>query len=127
MKIGIDARLLERDMTGIGRYLANIVRYITDYDQENEYVLFSYRPLPGFPKGNVINIPTLDAALGGWLQKICSVLWLHTVLPRFLKKEKIDVFFSPNTLLPLSDTGIKNIITIHDVFQLIDPKFHSWF
>ena len=61
MKIGIDARLLERRMTGIGRYVENIVQHIPQCDQENEYVLFSYRPLPGFPKGNVRNVATMDA------------------------------------------------------------------
>jgi glycosyltransferase involved in cell wall biosynthesis len=125
MKIGIDARLLERRMTGIGRYLENIVRHIPECDAENEYVLFSYRPLAGFPKGNMKNVATTDAAAEGALQKIRSVLWLHTVLPRFIKKEKIDVFFSPNMLLPLFGAGKKNIITIHDTFHLIDPKFHS--
>ena len=28
MKIGVDARLLERKMTGVGRYLLNILKYI---------------------------------------------------------------------------------------------------
>lgn len=125
MKIGIDARLLERRMTGIGRYVENIVSHIPECDQENEYVLFSYRPLPGFPKGNVRNVATMDVAPEGRLQKIRSVFWLHAVLPKFVKREKIDVFFSPNMLLPLSGAGRKNIITIHDTFHLIDPKFHS--
>ena len=127
MKIGIDARLLERRMTGIGRYLANIVRRIPVCDQKNEYVLFSYRPLPGFPKENVTNIATINAAAGGMLQKIRSALWLHAILPRFLKKEKIDILFSPNTLLPALTTATKNVITIPDVFQLVDRTFHSPF
>ncbi len=125
MNIGIDARLLERRMTGIGRYLANIVRYIPACDPRNRYFLFTHRPVGGFPKENLVNIATMDAAAGGALQKIRSVLWLHAVLPRFLKKEKIDILFSPNTLLPIGKTATKNAITICDVFQLVDPKFHS--
>lgn len=125
MKIGIDARLLERRMTGMGRYLTNIVRYISEYDRENQYVLFSYNTLPGFPKNNVINIPTKKGMMSGGLQKIWSALWLHAVLPRFVRKENIDVLFAPNALLPLVDTNTKNVITIPDVFQLINPKFHS--
>ena len=127
MTIGIDARLLERKMTGVGRYLANLVRYIPGCDKKNRYVLFSYRPLSGFPKENMINTPTTNAVVVGMPEKIQSALWLHTILPRFLEKEKIDILFSPNTLLPLRDTGTKNVITIHDVFQLVNPEFHSWF
>ena len=42
MRIGIDARLLERKMTGIGRYLLNILKHIPEYDNQNDYYLFSY-------------------------------------------------------------------------------------
>jgi glycosyltransferase involved in cell wall biosynthesis len=127
MKIGIDARLLERKMTGIGRYLENIVERIPEFDRENQYVLFSCCQLPGFPKENVSNVFTSDAATGEIFKKIKSALWLHAVLPQFLRKEKIDILFSPNTLLPIGHTGTKNIITICDLFQLVDPRFHSWF
>ncbi len=126
MKIGIDARLLERRMTGIGRYLENLIRYIPEYDEKNEYVLFSYNPLPGFPRENIRNVATLQTGAEGYLQKIQSVLWLHAILPRFIKREKIDLFFSPNSLLPIFGTGVKNVIAIYDVFQLIHPSFHSF-
>jgi len=127
MKIGIDARLLERNMTGIGRYLENVVKNIYSFDKKNEYVLFTYKKFPKFKETNVQNVSTMDIGASSMVTKIKSALWLHLVLPFFLKKEKIDIFFSPNTLLPFFKTTKKNVVTVHDVFHLVNPKFHSFF
>jgi len=40
MKIAVDARLLERKMTGIGRLLAGFLDNILKLDKDNEYFLF---------------------------------------------------------------------------------------
>jgi len=124
MKIGVDARILERPMTGVGRYLSNLLKHLPEIDSENEYILLSYRPLQVSIKG-IKNIGTLSVAPKGILQKLVSPFWLNCILPSVLKREKIDIFFSPNNILPIRKTNTKNIVTIHDVFQLIDPKFHS--
>lgn len=125
MKIGIDARLLERRMTGIGRYIANLVRHLPAVDRQNEYILFSYRPIAGFDAPNMRNVATADIPAEGKLQKIQSAFWVNVTLPRFLAKEKIDVFFSPNSVVPFRKTKTKNVIVVHDVFHLVDPSFHS--
>ncbi|MGC9598977.1 MAG: glycosyltransferase family 1 protein [Minisyncoccia bacterium] len=125
MKIGIDARLLERHMTGIGRYLSDLVTELPRLDKENRYTLFSYRPVSGFSVANMKNVPTLDVRSEGRFQKVISPLWLNFILPRFLKKEEIDIFFSPNNLLPMRSTATKNIVSIMDVFALLNPRFHS--
>ena len=41
MRIGIDARLLEREMTGIGRILREILNRIPSLDKNNEYFLYN--------------------------------------------------------------------------------------
>ncbi len=40
MKIGIDARMYGIGFTGIGRYNAELIKYLTTLDTENDYVLF---------------------------------------------------------------------------------------
>ena len=41
MRIGLDARKI-RDF-GIGTYIKNLIRYLPEFDSENEYVIFHYR------------------------------------------------------------------------------------
>jgi glycosyltransferase involved in cell wall biosynthesis len=121
MIIGIDARVLERKISGIGRYLFNILAELPNYDKKNSYILISkselkirdsfYRKLS---TGNNLLPP-----------KIYSPIWLNFVLPKYLKREKIDVFFTPNHLVPLRKlNGTKTIIVVHDVFHKINKNFH---
>jgi glycosyltransferase involved in cell wall biosynthesis len=124
MKIGVDARLLERKMTGVGRYLLNILKNLPECDNQNDYFLFSYGKLPQYEKGRIKIIPTLNFTPQGIFQKAISPFWLNFVLPKYLEKYKIDLFFSPNHFLPLKKIKPKSIVVIHDVFHKIDKNFH---
>ncbi len=126
MKVGIDARLLERKMTGIGRYVFNLVKNIPDCGGENEYVLFTYGGLDKerFPGTKVVS--TLNFLPRGIFQKFISPLWMNFILPRFLRREKVDVFFSPNHVLPFLRGKAKNVVVILDLFNLVDSQFHSF-
>ena len=112
-------------MTGIGRYLSELVHGLPSSDAENQYVLFTYRELPGFSGANMRNVPTVGRPPKGRFQKLFSPWWMNVILPRFIKEEKIDVFFSPNNLLPVRSRARANIVAIMDVFPFIDPSFHS--
>lgn len=124
MRIGIDARLLERKMTGIGRYLLNILRCIPKYDNQNDYFLFSYGKLTQYEKEKIKSISTINFAPQGIFQKIISPFWLNFVLSKYLEKYKIDLFFSPNHFLPLRKIKAKTIIVIHDIFHKVNKNFH---
>jgi len=124
MKIGIDARLLERKMTGVGRYLLNILKYIPEFDNQNDYFLFSYGKLSHYEKERMKSISTINFAPRGVLQKIISPFWLNFILPKYLGRYKIDLFFSPNHFLSLKKLKSKSIIVIHDVFHKVNKNYH---
>jgi len=130
MKIGIDASILARNkMTGINRYLQNLLKYIPEIDKKNEYYLFSFGEselseytIKGF---NVIYVGKNNIIPS----KYYFPIWLNFALPIALKKYKIDLFFQPNHFLPylFNDKKIKNIITIHDLIPKINPKYRDFF
>ena len=121
MKIGIDARVLEKKITGVGRYLYSILNGLSNYDSENEYILLSK---------SKINIPNdfyreTHTGYNFIPEKIYSPYWLNFVLPRILKKEKIELFFTPNHLLPLKRLkNVKTVTVVHDLFHKINRNFH---
>lgn len=125
MIIGVDARLLERPMTGVGRYLENILQGISEVDHDSEYLLYTQRPLEKKFSGKFRNVVVPNTLLYGF-PKLRSAFWYHIILPRVLQQDLIDVFFAPNGILPIRRTGARNVVTIHDVFQMIDAKFHPW-
>jgi glycosyltransferase involved in cell wall biosynthesis len=123
MKIGIDARILSKKMSGIGRYTYSFIDNISKFDQENEYILFSHKKL------NYQNnyIKTVISGISWLPEKIYSPIWLNFVLPSLLKKYNIDILYCPNQLLPLKKLKCNSIIVIPDVFYLSDNIYHSWF
>lgn len=121
MKIGIDARRLrQKNLTGIGMYLFSIISYIDENDFENEYYLYTNKPLEyKFKNKNihevVINTNSVFNKLGS--------LWIEYVLPRFIVKDKIEVFWGPENALPKKCKNVKMVVTIHDLALWIDS---SW-
>ncbi len=92
-------------------------------DKENKYFLFSYEKL-NFNEEFYFEVPTIKNFLP---QKFFSPIWMNLILPLYLKKNKIDVFFSINTLIPLIKIKkIKYILVLHDVTFKVNKSFHPF-
>ena len=124
MKIGIDARVLDRFITGTGRYLLNILKELPNHDHDNEYFLFTNSDLPidkNFYK--IVSHKPSSLPL-----KLFSPIWLNSTLPRQLRENKIDILFEPNVLLPLVSLGkTKCISVVHDVIFKVYKEHYPFF
>lgn len=112
MHIGIDARSLEQNQTGVGRYLSNLLQYWA-HDSRHHFTLYF--------KNKISDLEILDKyyiekkILKTSLVTISSnALFQHWLLPCAAKKDKVDLLFSPAYILPLIFSG-KTAVTIHDV------------
>jgi glycosyltransferase involved in cell wall biosynthesis len=121
MNIGIDARLLGEKITGITRYLINVLEYLPSYDKKNNYSLFAYKKTEfdeNFYKHHIVSNSKLS-------RQIKEHFWLNFTLPKILDKESIDIFFTPYILVPFKKTSKKNVIVIHDVMTKACPQFFT--
>lgn len=114
MRIGIDGRDLFRDeVTGIGRFVLNFLNGIKVEGKDHEYILF-------LNERNYfdIEVPTIKKVV---IREDSTLTWDQILLPSALKKEKIDLLFSPYFKAPLL-APCKVIISILDVIPFaIDP------
>ena len=117
MRIGIDARFLERKGEGVGRYLFNLLKQYAELDKSNEYILY-------------LKEGELDPALSNFSSKAISIpflnfnlAWLNIRLPFEIAKDKIDIFHCPFSGLPFLQP-CPMIATIHDLTYEIHPE---WF
>ena len=124
MRIGINARnLLAEKLEGFGQYTLEITKRICQAHPEHEFILFFDRPFdPKFVfseniKPVVIFPPTRHPVL--------YVIWFEWRLKKALKREKIDVFWSPDGFACLG-SGIPQLITIHDINFEHHPKDLPW-
>lgn len=131
MKIGVDIRvLMDEHYSGISEYTANLLSAILKADKTNEYKLFynSYHNLGGrLNKWNgqnsrVIGLHFPNKIFNYCLQKVFGYPRLDKVLGG------ADIFWSPHfnfTKLSGSKSGLKKIITVHDLSFLRYPRFFS--
>jgi glycosyltransferase involved in cell wall biosynthesis len=117
LRIGVDARELLGDATGVGRYLGELLRRWTAREDaaRRRFVLFAPEPLSmPFPPGTV-DIRVAGGGRGTW--------WEQTHLRRAVSHEPLDLFFAPAYTAPLG-TALPLAVTIHDISFVAHPE---WF
>jgi glycosyltransferase involved in cell wall biosynthesis len=128
-RIGINTRfLLHGKLEGFGWYTYEVTKRLVEQHPEHDFILFFDRPFNKefiFGK-NVTPVVLSPPARHPFL----FILWFDFVLPKALKKYKVDVFFSPDGYLSLR-TSVPQIGTIHDInfehFPKDLPKSARWY
>ena len=112
MKIGVDARLLSRPLTGIGRYTLEMCRALS---KEANISLYLYSPAPIHPEV-VINLGSANIRTGNLNNILLRQLWTESYLPLWAKKDGVDVFWGPAHRLPRwLPRDLARVVTIHDL------------
>lgn len=117
MRIGIDARELCGRPTGVGRYLAGLLREWASSDavRGHEFVLYAPGEV-GIPlDGRRIATRIVEGAPGTW--------WEQVRLPAVAAADHLDVFFAPAYTAPLR-IAAPIVLTIHDLSYVAHPE---WF
>ena len=125
LRIGIDARELLGEATGVGRYLNELLaRWVARSDAGRRcLVLYSPEPLPAkgltsCPPGAVeARVVGEGAGRGTW--------WEQTHLRRALRGDALDVFFAPAYTSPLGMV-VPLALTIHDISFVAHPEWFRW-
>ncbi|MCK5851080.1 MAG: glycosyltransferase [Kiritimatiellae bacterium] len=127
MNIAIDARWIFPEIFGIGAYTHNIISQLVKLDNQNNYTLLfnniemRKRVLSETGADKSPSFSAIDLSYG--IFSISNQL----LLPALLKRMKIDVFHSPNYMIPFlafprhKPGRTKCVVTIHDVIPLVFP------
>ena len=120
MIIAIDARSLEENKTGVGRYLSGLLRYWKNNKKHNFFLYFKDEiPESNLLKGDNFELKLLKNSFGF----SSNFFFQHFLLPYQLKKDKANFFFSPFYLKPLY-CPVKSSIVLHDISYEAHPE---WF
>lgn len=110
MKVGVDIRELHQGgMTGIGRYLLNILKYLAVHTAGHEYYLYCAADVESEVQSEAFKSRKLRAPCRPWFD--------HVVLGRAARQDRVDVFFSPFVKAPLN-VHCPIVNTVHDLLFL---------
>jgi len=118
MKIGVDARPLSYDLTGIGVYVTHLLEALQEIDDQNYYFLVSNGPINLKLKNR-----RWTKVEGRTTRRLLSTLWMQIRTPLIAAENNINIFWSPRHHLPLLlPARIKTVVTIHDITHRLFPS-----
>jgi len=114
MRLGIDAREIQEGVyTGIGRSLINFLEYFEKLENEDVCVLFSSKKIPIVFNAKIKNVV---------LNEHITFVWDQWQLPHAVKKEGIDILYSPYYKVPL----MKPCKMVSAIFDLMYLSFDAY-
>ena len=117
MKIGVDARPLSYQLTGIGVYLRHLLDELQKIDHQNDYYLISNGPIDYDLKN-----PRWTKFAGRLSRKLVSTLWMQLNVPLIAVRRNLDLFWGSRHHLPLLlSPGIRTVVTVHDIVNRLYP------
>lgn len=114
MKIAISTSVIQRGKTGVAQYVFALVRALMAHAGEHEFhllVLEDDLPFFEFAKDRMKLVPVPEK----WRGAIKNIAWHQFVLPRWLKREGIDVLHVPSYRRMLFRAPCAVVSTIHDL------------
>jgi glycosyltransferase involved in cell wall biosynthesis len=142
MRIAIDGRTITAQRTGVGEYSERLVRHLLQIDSKNEYFLFLIEPHDTLAAPNLTKV-----YIPGYNRMGLNRWWENILLPRFLQRQAIDIYFSPAFTLPLLprlgkhlgflhlprrlsyvfniNQKVKYVVTVHDVIAFLFPEYFT--
>jgi glycosyltransferase involved in cell wall biosynthesis len=121
LNIAVNTRLLKPDghKEGLARYTFEILQRLVVLHPEHNFFFFFDRPYSEeflFAK-NVTPVIIRPQAR----HPVLFYLWFEWALPYYIKKYKINLFFSPDNFCSLS-LNIPQILTVHDLVYRVLPE-----
>jgi len=115
MRIGVEGRTLQGERYGVARYLVNLLRHLVELE-DDLYVVYLSRPTEPLDfESTRLEMKVLGGAPG--------LTWRHLRLPLAMRRDRVDLHFSPSYFLPLLKV-CPAVVVVHDITFKVHPE---WF
>jgi glycosyltransferase involved in cell wall biosynthesis len=127
MKIGFDAKRAIQNNTGLGNYSRYIIEVLSEYYSGNQYILFAPREKTNNRLKSIFLRENIASVFPSGLFKLVPSLWRILGINRDIKKNTISIFHGLSNELPagIRRTGIKTVVSVHDLIFLRYPQYYN--
>lgn len=127
MKIGYDAKRAFYNNTGLGNYSRWLIKTLAYFHPENAYFLYTPKAKPNVrlkflgDHGNVFTLTPASKFFTSW--------WRSKGIVKDLRRDGIELYHGLSHELPsgIAGSGIRSVVTIHDLIFMRYPKQFGWF
>lgn len=123
MRIGYDAKRYFHNRSGLGNYSRDLIRIMQTYYPENDYLLYTTKKTAA-PTERAVEVRYPEQTL---INRLLPSLWRSRGIVSDLKNDAADIFHGLSGEIPmrLHGSGIKSIVTIHDLIFLRFPELYK--
>ena len=123
LRIGFDAKRLFNNFTGLGNYSRTLVQNLSEQYPDHQYYLYSPQVYKKTATNYFLESPNFIPREPRYLP---GVIWRSFGLRTQIRKDEIELYHGLSNELPfnLRKTGVKTIVTIHD---LIFKRYPEWY
>ncbi len=125
MKIGYDAKRIFHNTTGLGNYSRDLVRIMSAYYPDNEYILFNPKPAKIQRLEIKDNMQVVEPK--AYFDRKLPFVWRSKTILKDLIKNNVDIYHGLSGELPfgIEKTPLKSVVTIHDLIFLHFPHLYK--
>jgi glycosyltransferase involved in cell wall biosynthesis len=125
MNIGFDAKRIFFNRSGLGNYGRNTIRQLTDNYKDEVYRLYTPSYSDDIVSYTDKNIHTITPS--GFLDKKLKSRWRSYGIKKNIIDDQLDIFHGLSNELPfgIEKTGIKSIVSIHDLIIHRYPELYK--
>lgn len=126
LRIGYDAKRAFHNFTGLGNYSRDLLSIMSGYFSNHLYFLYNPKPKKIDRLEKRENLIEILPVLAFW--KKYSSVWRQGPVVKQLVYDRISLFHGLSGEIPkgLKKTGIKSVVTIHDLIFIRYPKLYSF-
>lgn len=126
MRIGFDAKRAFQNSTGLGHYSRTLVASLAQYFPDNDYFLFAPKITSRFDTHVYHNIKNI--APQQFPYTLLRSAWRSSGVKKDLVKNNIDIYHGLSHEIPvgIQYTGIRSVVTIHDlIFERFPHQYNK--
>lgn len=125
MNIGFDGKRAANNLTGLGNYSRSLIAQLAKHFHQNQYFVYSPK-VKSHPQVTTF-LENQQIQLKLPASNVPKLLWRSFGIKTQLQQDGIDLYHGLSQEIPLyiTQTGIKTIVTMHDLIYLRLPKLYK--
>jgi glycosyltransferase involved in cell wall biosynthesis len=128
MRIGFDAKRAIQNNTGLGNYSRFVIEVLSEYYPDNIYFLFAPKDKGNNRLKTLLSRRNVTFIFPSGISKLLSLFWRLFGSKKHINKNRVEIFHGLSNELPINiyDTGVKMVVSIHDLIFIRYPEYYHW-